>query len=227
MNKYALIGANLVYSFSKLIHTAFGRYEYELLSLPEDRLRETIFSSEYAGFNITNPYKRAVMEYCGALTPQAKAVGCVNTLIKDENGITGANTDYDGFLRMAERAGIDFNGKKALILGAGGTRLTARAAMADSGASEIITVSRRGEVNYENVYEHSDCDIIVNATPVGTYPHNGERLIMLERFENCCGVLDVVYNPLKSQLVLDAEKLGIPCTGGLSMLVGQAAEACP
>ncbi len=223
---YYLIGEKLSHSYSKPIHQMLGGYEYELKCLSPDELPAFFDARDFEGLNVTIPYKKTVMEYCQTLSPAAQRIGSVNTITVEADGsLTGHNTDYAGFLYMARRAGIVFEGRKVLILGTGGTSLTAAAAARDCGAKEIVTASRSGDVNYENIYEHRDSEIIINTTPVGMYPKNGERLIDLKRFDNCSGVIDVIYNPLKTLLLLDAEKLNIPHTNGLPMLVAQAKYA--
>ena len=225
-NRYGLIGEKLGHSFSAVIHPKLADYDYKLISVPKDEIDEFMQKRDFAALNVTIPYKQTVMPYCDILTDVAKKIGCVNTLVVQKDGkLLGDNTDYSGFLSMAKKAGVDFNGKKVLILGSGGTSLTARTAAADSGAREVIIVSRNGEVNYQNVYDISDAEIIVNTTPVGMYPNNGKSLVDLSKFPKLCGVLDVIYNPLSTALILQAKKLGIPCSSGLHMLVAQAKYA--
>jgi len=224
--RFGLIGENLSHSYSERIHRLLGDYRYDIISLPPDKLEQFIKDGEYNGFNVTIPYKKAVIRYCDELDEKARRIGSVNTVILDRDGrITGYNTDYYGFSYMCRRAGVSFRDKKVLILGSGGTSLTCTAVALDEGCREIVTVSRSGPVNYDNIITHSYSDIIINTTPVGMYPNNGLSLIDLSDFPGCSGVLDVVYNPLKTRLILQAEKLGIPCAGGLAMLVAQAKRA--
>lgn len=221
-----LIGGKLSHSYSPLIHQMLGDYSYELVSMPLSQLEAFFRGNDYHGFNVTIPYKKSVIPFCENLHEWAERIGCVNTVVRDETGAYhGYNTDYPGFLYMCNRAGINFKDKKVMILGSGGTSLTASAAASDKGASEIITVSRNGSVNYENLYRCKDADIIINTTPVGMYPNNGESLIDLQDFPKCSGVIDVIYNPLKTRLILQAEAMRIPCSGGLPMLVAQAKYA--
>ena len=225
-DRYGLIGEKLGHSFSAVIHPKLADYDYKLISIPKDEIDDFMKKRDFAALNVTIPYKQTVMPYCDILTDVAKKIGCVNTLVMQKDGkLLGDNTDYSGFLSMARKAGVDFNGKKVLILGSGGTSLTARTAAADSGAKEVIIVSRKGEVNYQNVYDIADAEIIVNTTPVGMYPNNGTSLVDLSKFPKLCGVLDVIYNPLNTALILQAKKLGIPCSSGLHMLVAQAKYA--
>ncbi|HZJ78786.1 MAG TPA: shikimate kinase [Clostridia bacterium] len=224
--KYYLIGEKLSHSYSKPIHNLLGGYEYELKCLSLQELDDFFIKKEFKGLNVTIPYKKAVLKYCNTLSQSARKIGSVNTITVEKDGsLKGHNTDYVGFLYMAKRAGIEFHGKKVLILGTGGAGITAAAAAEDNRASQVVFVSRNGSVNYENIYEHINSDIIVNTTPVGMYPKNGERLIDLARFINCSGVIDVIYNPLKTLFLIDAQKLGVPFTNGLSMLVAQAKYA--
>ena len=309
--KCALIGERLGHSYSKLIHEAFGLYSYELVSLPKDKVGEFMeneefdafnvtipykrtvmpycsyispeaqkigsvntvvrtsdglhgFNTDYFGFksmaeragidfagkkvvilgsggtsltaraveneefdafNVTIPYKRTVMPYCSYISPEAQKIGSVNTVVRTSDGLHGFNTDYFGFKSMAERAGIDFAGKKVVILGSGGTSLTARAVASDGGAERITVVSRSGEYNYDNLEKLADCEVLINTTPVGMYPNNGCSAASLDKFPRCEAVLDVIYNPLRTQLIMQALERGIKCSGGLYMLVAQAAQS--
>lgn len=225
---YGLIGEKLGHSYSKLIHESLGKYQYNLFSLDKDAFQQFIQGREYNGLNITIPYKKAVIPYCDQVSPLAREIGAVNTLYFRDGKLHGTNTDYQGFLYAASAAGISFEGKKVLILGNGGTSLMARKAAADQGARQILITSRRGEegcVSYEALAEHRDVEIIVNTTPVGTYPNNGASLIALSDFPKCRGVIDVIYNPFATDLLQQAKALGIPHTNGLPMLVAQATAA--
>ena len=223
--KCALIGERLGHSYSKLIHEAFGLYSYELVSLPKDKVGEFMENEEFDAFNVTIPYKRTVMPYCSYISPEAQKIGSVNTVVRTSDGLHGFNTDYFGFKSMAERAGIDFAGKKIVILGSGGTSLTARAVASDGGAERITVVSRSGEYNYDNLEKLADCEVLINTTPVGMYPNNGCSAVNLDKFPHCEAVLDVIYNPLRTQLIMQALERGIKCSGGLYMLVAQAAQS--
>lgn len=223
---YGLLGKTLRHSYSKIIHERMADYTYDLYETPEEGLEALIRRPDMGGFNVTIPYKQTVIPFCDELTPAARAIGSVNTLYHDAAGrLIGDNTDYFGFSYMARRAGISFAGRKVVIFGSGGTSLTARRVAADEGAREVVIVSRSGENNYDNLDRHADAEILINTTPVGMYPKNEGALIDIARFPQCCGVLDVVYNPLKTNLILAAEDAGIPATGGLPMLVAQAAPA--
>ncbi len=223
--KCGLLGQTLGHSYSKQIHSVFADYEYELYEASEERAIEIIRSGEFDGLNVTIPYKELAYSLCNELDEVAHISGCVNTVFYRDGKIFGANTDVYGFISMVRSAGISFKGKNILILGSGGTSKTAQLAASTMGAEKITVVSRTGEVNYENVYEQADTDVIVNTTPVGMYPKNGECPIDLSRFPACRGVVDVIYNPAKTRLIFEAERLGIPCVSGLHMLAAQGYRA--
>lgn len=224
--KYGLIGRSLVHSFSKNIHRELGDYVYNYYEVNKEELPSLLKEEGIGGFNVTIPYKQEVIKYCKSLSPSAEMIGSVNTLVYDKDrNITGYNTDYDGFIYLLKRRGIEIKGASVLILGSGGTSLTARVAAADLGADKITIVSRKGPVTYENLEPYYDSTVIINTTPVGMYPNNGESLIDLSLFKKCKAVVDVVYNPLKTKLILQAESHGIKATGGLPMLVAQARTA--
>lgn len=225
--EYGLIGEKLGHSYSQMIHARLADYRYELKEVAPERLDAFIEARNFRGLNITIPYKQAVMKHCAELSPEAMEVGSVNTLIvRPDGSLFGHNTDIDGFIYMLRRGEIDPAGAKAVILGSGGTSLTARAALTRLGAREIVTVSRKGPVDYAALYaEHADAEILVNATPVGMYPKNGASPVELDRLPKVRGVADVIYNPEKTALILAAQAKGIPAVSGLSMLVAQAREA--
>lgn len=255
--KYGLIGKTLVHSYSKEIHEALGRYQYQLFSLAEDEMPDFINARDFRGLNVTIPYKKDVIPLCDEVTDLARGIGAVNTLFwKNASGagvsesisqedkiLVGHNTDYEGFLYAASRAGIDFEGKGVLILGTGGTSLMARRAAADQNAAKIYIASRHPKmdppsgseiqnagilstVSYDQLPEIADSiDVIVNTTPVGTFPNNMQQVIRLKDFPGCQAVIDVIYNPFKTALLLEAEKLGLKYTNGLPMLVAQATAA--
>ena len=224
--KYGLIGRNINYSFSKDIHGYFADYDYSIINLEPEQLESFFDSKEYAGFNVTIPYKKDACQLCDSISPKAERIGCVNTVIACPDGtFCGDNTDYDGFLYLSKRAGVDFKGKKVLVFGNGATSSTVCTVVKDLGG--IITViSRTGENNYSNLSNFFDSEIIINTTPVGTYPETANQITDLKKFPKCEAVLDVVYNPLKSRLVQQAESLGMRASGGLPMLVAQGKRAC-
>lgn len=225
MSDFGLIGRHLGHSHSPALHKMLGGYNYDLIELEPQELGSYFKSRSFKGINVTVPYKKAVIPFCDKLSNEAKRIGSVNTVVSDGGILTGYNTDYFGFRKALSYAGIDVGGKKCLILGNGGVSPTVKAALEDLEASEIITVSRSGEVNYVNLCNHYDAEVIVNATPVGMYPDNGRSLVDLECFPKCKAVFDLVYNPLRTELVCQAERLGIFAVGGLYMLAAQAAAA--
>ncbi len=223
---YGLLGEHLPHSFSPQIHSALGNNDYGLFEVAPENLDAFMKEHNFKGINVTIPYKKAVIPYLDVISPEAQKIGAVNTIKVKDGKLYGDNTDYFGFKYMVEKSGITIHNKKALVLGSGGASLTVQAVLRDMGASEIVVLSRNGDNNYVNMYiKHTDAQIIVNTTPVGMYPDNLNTLVDLDRFENLSGVLDVVYNPLKTRLVLDAEQRNIPSPAGLSMLVAQAKKA--
>jgi shikimate dehydrogenase len=228
--KYGLLGEHLSHSYSKIIHDKLGLYSYELFPLPPERVGVFLASRGFAGLNVTIPYKTVVGKYCDVIDPEAKATGAINTLYFKAGGLHGTNTDYHGLSYAATRAGISFEGKKVLILGGGGTSRTARTLIHDAGATEIIVAERNpkamdGVTSIPYSQLPLDAEIIVNTTPVGTFPNNLESIIQLSDFPKCVGVMDVIYNPFSTRLVMEARELGIPYSGGLPMLVAQAMRA--
>ena len=223
---YGLIGEKLGHSFSPAIHSKLGGYEYHLIELKPEELGPFLRSGEFQGLNVTIPYKKAVIPYCAELTPQARRIGSVNTILRRPDGtLLGHNTDYDGFAYLLRSAGAEAAGKKALVLGTGGASLTVHAVLRDLGAGECVSISRTGPDNYTNLDRHADAQIIVNATPVGMYPNTGTAPLDLSRFPKLEGAFDLIYNPAKTQFLLDAEKLGVRNANGLGMLVAQAKAA--
>ena len=223
--EYGLLGERLGHSFSPQIHRDLAGYDYQLLPTPPEAVEDLFARRAFQGLNVTIPYKRMVMPLCDEIDPRAAAIGAVNTVVNQNGRLTGYNTDIDGFLYMARRAGVDMTGKKVVILGSGGTSRPARAAAGELGAREIVTVSRHGEDNYQNLSRHADAQVLVNTTPVGMYPNWGQSPVSLESFPALEGVLDVVYNPLRTALLLQAEERGLPRSCGLPMLVAQAKRA--
>lgn len=220
---FGLLGRKLSHSLSPQIHKYFGDYPYELFCREPFELDEFFSDSSIKGFNVTIPYKVNAYRYCDKLSETAKKIGSVNTVVRCDDGtLYGDNTDFFGFKYMSDKCGADFKNKKVLVLGSGGVSLTVCAVAKELGAKEIVVISRNSENNYANISKHADADIIVNSTPVGMYPNNGIRLIDLSIFKNCSCVLDLIYNPCRTQLIIDAMNLDIPCASGLTMLVAQA-----
>ena len=223
---YGLLGRTLRHSYSPQIHALLGDYEYRLFEVEPQDLEAFLKKREFGGINVTIPYKKDVLPYLSGISDNAKRIGAVNTIIvKEDGGLYGDNTDYDGFLRLVQKSGFQVKGKKALVLGTGGASLPISAVLSDLGAREVVFISRSGENNYQNLSRHADADFIVNTTPVGMYPNNLKAPLSLSEFPNLSGVLDIVYNPQKTKLILDAERLGIPAYSGLLMLVAQGKRA--
>lgn len=223
---YGLLGEKLGHSFSPEIHSMLGNYKYRLFEVEKNELENFIKHGEWDGINVTIPYKKTVMSYLDEISENAQKIGSVNTVVRRSDGkLFGDNTDYHGFLYTVKRSGINFGGKKVLVLGTGGASLAVKAVISDLNAGEIISISRSGENNYQNIKNHADADIIVNTTPVGMYPKNLVSPVKVSDFTHLSAVFDIIYNPQKTQLVLDAEKLDIPAFSGLSMLVAQAKRA--
>lgn len=223
---YGLLGRKLGHSWSPSIHKALGLDGYRLIELEPEELPAFLVRADIGGLNVTIPYKRDVMPLCDEIDEAARRIGSVNTLVRRADGKLYAwNTDAVGFRWMAARAGIGFAGKKVVILGSGGASLTAQAVTKMEQAREVVVVSRGGEDNYGNLRRHADAQIVVNCTPVGMYPAAGISPVDLTVFPACEGVLDMIYNPRRTALLLQAEARGIPCSDGLPMLVAQAKAA--
>ena len=223
--QYGLLGRTLSYSYSPRIHSHLGSYQYMLFEKEPESLADFLQSGDFCGLNITIPYKKAVIPYLHSLSPIAKRLGAVNTIVRQKDGtLIGHNTDYYGFSSMVKKCGIAVSGKKALVLGSGGASNTAVAVLEELGASAVV-ISRSGENNYDNLHLHTDAALIVNATPVGMYPNVECSPISLDSFPHLEAVLDLNYNPARTQLLLDAEKKGLRTENGLWMLVAQAKES--
>ena len=220
-----LLGKTLGHSYSPLIHSYLGQYEYRLFEKQPHELEDFLKRGEFEGLNVTMPYKKDVIPYLDALSPIAARLGAVNTIVRREGKLIGHNTDYAGFLSMVHRSGLDPAAKKVLILGSGGASATAVAVMEDLGA-DVIVISRGGENNYNNLYTmHTDAAIIVNTTPAGMYPNTDVSPINIFEFPALEGVLDVIYNPTNTMLLQLAQESGVYGMSGLWMLVAQAKEA--
>lgn len=226
MKKYGLIGEKLGHSFSPLIHGKFADYQYDLIETPVEGLEDVLHNEEYGGFNVTIPYKTEVMKYLDEISDIAKRIGAVNTIVRNEDGkLCGYNTDYYGFTYLLEKIDVEVKGLKCLVLGSGGASKTVQTALSDLGAKEVVVISRTGENNYQNLEKHEDADFIVNTTPVGMYPNNGKKPLSISEFKYLKGVVDLIYNPYRTKIVLEAIARNIPASGGMEMLVGQAREA--
>lgn len=229
MKRFGCIGKKLVHSFSKEIHNMLYDYDYELIELGEDEINSFFEKKDFEAINVTIPYKEIVIPYLDSVSEIAKRIGAVNTIVNKNGKLFGYNTDYYGMEALIKRTGIDLKDKKVLILGTGGTSKTARVLCEDLGASCILNVSRSKKENSitydEAVSKHFDADVIINTTPSGMYPDCESKPIEISEFKNLEGVVDVVYNPLSTNLILDAKKRGIKASGGLYMLVMQAVFA--
>ncbi|MCL2580807.1 MAG: shikimate kinase [Oscillospiraceae bacterium] len=225
--KYGLLGRALGHSYSPIIHKALGGYDYGLFQVEPENLPAFMKAADFNGINVTMPYKREVIPYCKELSPAAERIGSVNAIVHRPDGsLFGDNTDATGFLRMIEKLGLTVAGKKAVVLGSGGGSLTAKHMLHDLGASRVVVISRSGEDNYQNLSKHADADILINATPVGMSPNTDPSPVDLSQFPRLEGVFDLIYNPARTRLLMDAQARKIPNIGGLSMLVGQARAAC-
>ena len=226
---YGLIGAKLGHSYSKIIHEKIADYTYTLLPLPTEAEARAFFEKrEFAAVNVTIPYKQMVIPCCDEVDPRAKAIGAVNTVVNRGGKLYGYNTDYVGFAYLAKAHGVDFAGKTVLVLGTGGTHATVSAVCRDGGAKEILTASRTGKdgaLTYEQAAARSDVQIVVNTTPCGMYPQTGQCLLDIAALPQLQAVLDVVYNPFATELVLRAKDKGLVAAGGFEMLVAQAVYA--
>ena len=226
MMRCGLLGEKLGHSYSPAIHAELADYAYRLYEVAPDALAAFLTGGDFDALNVTIPYKKAVIPYCAALSPIAQRLGSVNVLVRRPDGtLYGDNADAFGFEYLVRHSGVDIAGKKALVLGNGGASATVQAVLAQLGA-RVTVISRSGEDNYTNLGRHADAQVIVNATPVGMYPNTGKAAVDLRQFPQCALVLDVVYNPARTALLLQAEALGIPCAGGLYMLVAQAKRSC-
>ena len=227
--KYGLIGKKLGHSFSAELHRRIGGYDYELVELQEKDLDVFFAKRDFSAVNVTIPYKEAVLPYLDEIDPTAASIGTVNTVVNRQGKLVGYNTDFGGMMALIRRMKLDLYGKKVLILGTGGTAKTAYAVVRQLGAAEVLFVSRSGRshaLTYsEALIRHSDADVIINTTPVGMFPDLDSCPISLSAFTHLRGVLDVIYNPLQTRLILEARQRGIPSQSGLYMLVAQAALA--
>lgn len=223
--EYGLIGEKLGHSFSKIIHEKLADYTYELCPLAKDELDAFMTAKQFKAINVTIPYKQDVIPHCDVLDDSAKRIGVVNTIVNRDGKLFGYNTDFAGFLYNLSAHGITLKDKKVMICGSGGTCKTVTAVAEYMGAKEILVVSRskkENAVTYEECIRHKDVDVVVNASPKGMYPDNGESPLDLSNFPNCKAVVDVIYNPLKTRLLQQAEQLGMKAVNGLEMLVAQA-----
>lgn len=220
-----LLGRKLGHSYSPQIHSHLGDYEYRLIEKEPEQLAEFFRMGDFTGLNVTIPYKKDVIPFCSELSPCAKAMGAVNTIVRRRDGsLIGHNTDYHGFEVMLVHSKLSVAGKKVLVLGSGGASNTAVQVLKAHGAN-VLVISRSGGNNYENLHLHGDAAVIVNATPVGMYPYPGISPVDLSLFPKLEGILDMIYNPSRTKLLMDAEARGLVAENGLRMLVAQAKES--
>lgn len=221
MKKYYLLGEKLSHSYSAVIHSFCG-LDYSLRELPPEKLSEFVKSRKFDGLNVTIPYKKSIVPLLDEVDGIAEKTGAVNTVLNKNGKLIGYNTDYYGMKYALEAAKITLKGKDVLILGSGGAGIVAEKLSIDEGAASVEIVSRKGKLNYENIYDREKTQVIINATPVGTFPFADGAACDVSRFKNLEGAFDCVYNPFRSKFVLDAEKIGARACGGLTMLVAQA-----
>ena len=222
--KCGVLGRKLGHSYSPQIHKHLGDYEFHIFEKEPEELADFLQNGDFSGTNVTIPYKKDVIPYLDEISPIAQKLGAVNIIVRRNGKLIGHNSDHFGFQSMVEKSGLSPAGKKCLVLGSGGASATVQAVLKDFGA-QVVVISRSGENNYDNLHLHQDAAILVNTTPLGMYPHTGQAPLNVAQFPKLEGVLDIVYNPARTQIMLDAEKLGIPTMNGLWMLVAQAKEA--
>ncbi|MDL2217279.1 AAA family ATPase [Christensenellaceae bacterium OttesenSCG-928-M15] len=223
---FGLLGETLTHSYSPMIYRQFGIEDYRLFSMQKEKIAGFLKSGKLKGLNVTIPYKKTVLPFCDTLSDIAKRMGNVNTLkFLDDGSVYGHNTDYEGFLLMLRKADIALHGKKIMLLGTGGAASTASFAARDAGAASITCISRKGENNYAHIHRFEDTQVLINCTPVGMHPSCGGTPVSLNSLPALEGVVDLVYNPWRTNLLLEAAARNIPCAGGLTMLVEQARAA--
>lgn len=224
LSSYGLIGKSLSHSRSVSVHRKLGLSDYSLFELEEKDVGPFLRKTPFKGLNVTIPYKKTVMEFCDIIDKTASLTGCANTLVKDDSGrITAYNTDVSGFDYAASRAGISLSGRNVTVIGSGGASLAVQAALRGHNPSSVNVVSRNGRKELSVPDFPASTEILINCTPVGMYPNVDEIPVSLSLFPSLCGVIDLIYNPVKTGLILEAEALGIPCSDGLPMLVSQGA----
>ncbi len=219
-----LLGRKLGHSYSPVIHSYLGQYSFELFEREPEELEVFLKKGDFDGINVTMPYKKAVIPFLDALSPEARALGAVNTIVRRDGKLIGHNTDLFGFRSMLLRSGLKVAGKKCLVCGTGGASSTVQAVLRQQNA-QVVVLSRSSGVTYDQLPLHADAALVVNCTPVGMYPNVGQSPVDLSLLPRLEGVLDVVYNPARTQLLLDAQRLNLPAMTGLWMLVAQAVEA--
>ncbi|MFV0352504.1 MAG: shikimate kinase [Oscillospiraceae bacterium] len=229
MGRYELIGQKLGHSHSKRIHEALGSYKYTLRELPDEKAVQAYFAKKnFAGCNVTIPYKKLALQLCNEVDPLAQRIGAVNTVVNRGGRLFGYNTDYAGMQYMLQRKEIQIKGRTVLLLGNGATTRTAMAVVEDMGAGQVVVASRtpaEGTVSYREAEENKKVEVVLNVSPAGMYPNNGTCLVDINCFPALQAVADVVYNPLRTAILLQVQQKGLPLAGGLAMLVQQAVSA--
>lgn len=224
--QFGLLGEKLGHSHSPLLHGLLGEYDYRLIEKKPEELDAFLRSGSFDGLNVTIPYKQAVIPYLSDMSPRARQIGSVNTILRRADGtLYGDNTDAAGMQAALDSIQANLHGRKVLVLGSGGTSLTACYVVRQAGGTPVV-ISRKGENTYDDLKKHRDATGLINATPVGMYPQVETSPVDLSQLPDLQFVMDAVYNPLRTRLLLQAQELSIPCVGGLTMLVWQAAEAC-
>ena len=229
MMEFGLIGEHLGHSFSKEIHGKLSDRPYELREIPRDALAKFLTGREFRGINVTIPYKEAVIPGLDFVSPEARKIGAVNTIVNRDGRLYGYNTDYFGFSALVDKLGIDFKGRRILILGAGGAAKTVAAVAEDRSAASVTHAVRSpkapGQIPLSAIGPEAPFDLVVNCTPAGMFPHEDERIINLQAFHQLKGAIDLIYNPLRTDFILQAQEMGVPAEGGLFMLIAQAVKA--
>jgi len=226
-HRFGLLGEKLSHSFSPQIHAELGSYEYLLYEKKPEEIEWFLRNGDFDGINVTIPYKKTVIPFCAQLSDTARLTGSVNTIIRGKDGaLSGHNTDFFGVSYLMSKAKMNPAEGKTLVLGSGGSSVTVQDVLKSQNSREIVVISRTGENNYENLEKHSDAKWIINTTPVGMYPNNGVSPIPdIKLFSECQGVIDLIYNPARTEFLALAQDAGIPAFNGLAMLVAQAKKA--
>lgn len=223
--EYGLIGEVLGHSFSKQIHQQLADYDYECKPLSKDAFKIFMMKKDFKAINVTIPYKQAVLPYLDEIDEEAKAIGAVNTIVNKQGRLIGHNSDYLGFIYLVNKHNIILKDKKVVVLGNGGAAQAIKASLTYFKAREVICVKRHQSaetITYDELYaKHLNAQIIINTSPQGMYPNNEATVLDITLFPQCVGVIDIIYNPLKTSLVQSAEDQGIQAVGGLEMLVAQ------
>ena len=224
--EYGLIGSDVSNSYAKWIHHATGNSSFGLYSIPAEILPLLFEKRAFKGICVASPYKHEAASYCDKLDSTASITGNVNTVIKESDGsLSGYNTEYDGILFAAKKAGIDFRDKRVMVFGNGSISSSVQKVLRDCGAAEIIIVTRTGKINFRNYVQYKDVDIVINATNVGMEPDSEVSPAELSLFPNLCGVVDCVYTPVETVFISEAMKLNVPYLDGLSIMIAHSVKS--